>query len=333
MPAKRVLISFGVDVDAVAGWLGSYGGEDSSLDISRGMFAGEVGVPRLLKLFNKYNIKTTWFIPGTFHSSLETFPEQMAAVRDAGHEIGLHGYSHENPVALSVQQQKDILDHTYNLLTAFNHGIPPKASTFFLIRFFILDFILNQGSVAPWWEICKEGVQLLLDKGVEYDHSGMAHDCQAYYLRDEDTWTKIDYSAGAKTWMKPLERGKETGLVCIPGNWYLDDLPPMMFIKSSPNSQGWVNPRDLEEMWKDMFTYCYNNEEEFIFPITIHPDVSGRPQVLLMLERFIQWINTHNNVHWVPMIEIAQEFRQKNKPAPDAQMPKGFNDPFLLHSK
>ncbi|KAG5732502.1 hypothetical protein E4T56_gene9957 [Termitomyces sp. T112] len=133
--------------------------------------------------------------------------------------------------------------------------------------------------------------------------------------------------------MKPLERGKETGLVCIPGNWYLDDLPPMMFIKSSPNSQGWVNPRDLEEMWKDMFTYCYNNEEEFIFPITIHPDVSGRPQVLLMLERFIQWINTHNNVHWVPMIEIAQEFRQKNKPAPDAQMPRGFNDPFLLHSK
>jgi peptidoglycan/xylan/chitin deacetylase (PgdA/CDA1 family) len=61
--------------------LGSYGGEDSPLDISRvrshfntpydrelkseqGMYAGEVGVPRLLKMFDKYNIKTTWFIPG-----------------------------------------------------------------------------------------------------------------------------------------------------------------------------------------------------------------------------------------------------------------------------
>jgi hypothetical protein len=33
---KRVLISYGVDVDAVAGWLGSYGGEDSANDISRG---------------------------------------------------------------------------------------------------------------------------------------------------------------------------------------------------------------------------------------------------------------------------------------------------------
>lgn len=30
--AKEILCSFGVDVDAVAGWLGSYGGEDSTLD-------------------------------------------------------------------------------------------------------------------------------------------------------------------------------------------------------------------------------------------------------------------------------------------------------------
>lgn len=85
---KRILCSFGVDVDAVAGWLGSYGGEDSPSDISRGLFAGTHGVRRMLKLFDKYNIKTTWFIPG---HSLETFPEECAMVRDAGHEIGLHG--------------------------------------------------------------------------------------------------------------------------------------------------------------------------------------------------------------------------------------------------
>jgi G3E family GTPase len=37
--AKDILVGFGVDVDAVAGWLGSYGGEDSPDDISRGLFA------------------------------------------------------------------------------------------------------------------------------------------------------------------------------------------------------------------------------------------------------------------------------------------------------
>jgi hypothetical protein len=37
-PKKRVLVSYGVDIDAIAGWLGSYKGEDSTSDISRGMF-------------------------------------------------------------------------------------------------------------------------------------------------------------------------------------------------------------------------------------------------------------------------------------------------------
>ena len=48
---KEIFCAFGIDVDAVAGWLGSYGGEDSPCDISRGLFSGEVGVPRLVELF------------------------------------------------------------------------------------------------------------------------------------------------------------------------------------------------------------------------------------------------------------------------------------------
>ena len=144
---------------------------------------------------------------------------------------------------MSLEQQKDILDHTFDLLTRFNNGIPPK------------------GSVAPWWETSSEGTVLLLDKGIEYGmfcsfysktgsdcfrqttltwlmsasfltcllKSGStnirAPSCQAYYLRDEDTWTKIDYKAQAHTWMKPLQRGKETGLVEIPANWCQSTIP------------------------------------------------------------------------------------------------------------
>jgi peptidoglycan-N-acetylglucosamine deacetylase len=53
---KEILCAYGVDVDAVAGWLGSYAGEDSPDDISRGMFAGEVGSLRLLKLFDRDDV-------------------------------------------------------------------------------------------------------------------------------------------------------------------------------------------------------------------------------------------------------------------------------------
>lgn len=40
MGKKRVLVGYGVDVDAIAGWLGSYKGEDSTSDISRGAHDG-----------------------------------------------------------------------------------------------------------------------------------------------------------------------------------------------------------------------------------------------------------------------------------------------------
>ncbi len=35
MAQKDIKVAYGIDVDAVAGWLGSYGGEDSPDDISR----------------------------------------------------------------------------------------------------------------------------------------------------------------------------------------------------------------------------------------------------------------------------------------------------------
>jgi hypothetical protein len=59
----------------------------------------------------------------------------------------------------------------------------------------------------------------------------------------------------------------------------LDDLPPMMFIKESANSQGFVDAHVIEQKWKDHFSYLYREESDgFVMPITIHPDVSGRPR-------------------------------------------------------
>ncbi|KAL8852324.1 MAG: hypothetical protein Q9221_002820 [Calogaya cf. arnoldii] len=299
MAKKRALCCISVDIDAVAGWLGSYQGEDSTSDISRGLFAGTVGVRRLLKLFDKYKIKTTWFIPG---HSLDTFREECEMVRDAGHEIGLHGYSHENPTRMNLEQQHAILDKTYNQLKDFC-GKPPR------------------GVVAPWWESSKEGAELMMKYGVEYDHNFTHHDCLPYYLRIGDSWTPIDYDKHPSHWMKPLEPGRPTGLVEIPANWYLDDLPPMMFIKKAPNSHGWVNPRDVEDLWRDHFDYFYREYDDFCFPVTIHPDVSGHPHVIFMLERLIEYISSKEGVEWVKMEDICDDFKKKNQPVKGALLP------------
>jgi peptidoglycan/xylan/chitin deacetylase (PgdA/CDA1 family) len=286
---KEILCAFGVDVDAVAGWLGSYGGEDSPDDISRGMFAGEVGSPRLLKLFKQHHLQTTWFIPG--HSA-ETFPDQMKAVADAGHEIGVHGYTHENPIAMTREQEEAILDKCLEVLTKLSGKRPT-------------------GYVAPWWEFSPVTNELLLSRGIKYDHSLMHNDFQPYYVRVGDKWTKIDYSKHPDTWMKPLVRGEETDLIEIPASWYLDDLPPMMFIKKAPNSHGFVNPRHLEESWRDQFDWVYRENDYAVFGMTIHPDVSGRPQVLLMLERLITHIQSHAGTKFVTFDEIANDFARR----------------------
>lgn len=287
--AKDIKCVIGVDVDAVAGWLGSFGGEDSPSDIQRGMFAGEVGIPRLVRLFERKGIKTSWFIPG---HSIETFPDQVRMVADGGHEIGAHGYSHENPISLSPQQEEDILARSIELIEAISGSRP-------------------RGYVAPWWEMSEITASLLLKYGFTYDHSQGLHDFTPFYARVGDTWTKIDYSQSAATWMKPVQRGEIIDLVEIGANWYLTDLPPLMFVKKSANSGGWVNPRDVGEWWTDQFDWVYREQDYGVFCFTVHPDVSGRPQVQLMLEKLIDHINSHEGVSWMTMAEATDDFRRR----------------------
>lgn len=88
-----------------------------------------------------------------------------------------------------------------------------------------------------------------------------------------------------------------------------------------------MRSRDVEDIWRDHFDYFYREYgtshhqlllkhthplltlthlDEFIFPMTIHPDVSGRPHVLLMHERIIEHINKHEGVEWVTMAEVCR---------------------------
>lgn len=292
--AKEILCAFSVHCDAVAGWLGSYGGEDSPSDISRGVFAAEVGMPRLVELFRRFGLKQSFFIPG---HTIESFPRETDLVVEAGHEIGLHGYSHENPLALTREQEEAIFDRSIALIEK-HWGRRPV------------------GYVAPWWEVSATSIEILLARGIAYDHSLMHHDCIPYYVRTGDSWTKIDYSKPAETWMKPFSKGRVTDLVEIPASWWLDDLPPMMFIKKFPNSHGYVNPRHLEELWRDHFDFIYREYDYAVVPMTIHPDVSGRPQVLMMLERLIGYILRHPGVRFVTLEEMAADFRRRvPKPA------------------
>lgn len=282
---KNIKVCYGIDVDCVAGWLGSYGGEDSPCDISRGVFAGKVGIPRLIDLFERYGIKTTWFACG---HSVETFPEEMKKVVEAGHEIALHGYSHENPLAMTPEQEEKILLHCIDILTKLSGKKPV-------------------GYRAPWWEFSKVTNDLLVKHGIKYDSSLMHDEFHPYFVRTGDKWYPIRYDQDPETWMKPMEFGKETALVEVPCSWYLDDLPPQMFIKANANSMGWVSPDVIFELWKNQFDFLYE-EGEGVFPITIHPDVSGRPQGILMHRKLIEYMRSKPGVEFINYSQACDMF-------------------------
>jgi len=194
---------------------------------------------------------------------------------------------------MTAQQETEVLRKSIDLITQVA-GRPPA------------------GYVAPWWEFSNVTNEIRLQNGLKYDHSLMHNDFHPYYVRVGDQWTTIDYAQPATAWMKPLVRGRETDLIEIPANWYLDDLPPMMFIKKSPNSHGFVDPRALEQMWRDQFDWVYREYDYAVFTMTIHPDVSGRPQVLLMHERLIEYINGHAGVSWLTFEAIADDFARRS---------------------
>ena len=80
----------------------------------------------------------------------------------------------------------------------------------------------------------------MLKYGFDHDQSGGYRDFLPFHARVWDDWIFIDYSKSAADWMYPLKHGHEIDLVGIAANWYVDDLPPTMFIKGAQNSHGFL---------------------------------------------------------------------------------------------
>jgi peptidoglycan/xylan/chitin deacetylase (PgdA/CDA1 family) len=64
-------------------------------------------------------------------------------------------------------------------------------------------------------------------------------------------------------------------------------------------------------MWRDQFDWVYENYDYSVFALTIHPDVSGKPQVLKMHERLFEHMNGFDGVKVVKMEEIASDFAKR----------------------
>lgn len=121
------------------------------LDDRTGELVLKQGMPRLLDLYDKYNVKATFF---TGHIA-KLFPDVVKMILPYGHEVGSHGYTHEVNQAFDVLSFKLQKEHLYK-----SKAILEDISGHEVITF-----------RAPAARVSQDTVKALLESGFKIDSS------------------------------------------------------------------------------------------------------------------------------------------------------------------
>ena len=265
------------DFDAISGFIAR--GQTSASWRSRGEFGPRVGAPRLLALFAKYGIRTSWYVPG---HTIETFPEAVGNVLEAGHEIGHHGWTHRPPASLTREQEEAEL-------VRGNEAIRRISGRY------------ARGYRSPSWDLSPHSVELMLKHGFDYDSSMMGDDYTPYFARESDNIT-LEHKAGF---------GKPSPLVEMPIHWSTDDSPHFEFVRTETSlRQGLQNAGDVLDNWIQDFLYMKQKVEWGVLTYTCHPFIIGRGHRIMMLEKLILRIVEEGGV-FQRVDETVDEFRAR----------------------
>jgi peptidoglycan/xylan/chitin deacetylase (PgdA/CDA1 family) len=273
----RHIVCLTFDFDAISGWIAR--GMTSPSPISRGEFGPKVAVPRILELLKKYDVPTSWYVPG---HTLETYPLQCKQVFDAGHEIGHHGWTHRPPASLSREEEEAELVRANDSIRR-------------------LTGLAARGYRSPSWDLSPHSVELLLKHGFRYDSSMMGDDYTPYRVRNGDVITLE----------KPAVFGAATRLIEMPISWSLDDFPHFEFIRT-PNSimPGNMNANQVLDNWINDFVYLRDKLDWGVITYTFHPFVIGRGHRMLVLEKLIRALKEGGAV-FMKLEDAAAEYGQR----------------------
>jgi len=145
--------------------------------VSMGRYGPTVAIPRILETYRRLGLKQSFFIPGW---CLETYPDTVEAILKDGHEIGHHGWIHEDPVVTQGEQrapfEKALRAHEIIC------GMRPK------------------GYRAPVYNITPEVIDLLIEYGFDYDSSLMADDIPYRMKTDAGELYEMPVHWGTDDW-------------------------------------------------------------------------------------------------------------------------------------
>jgi peptidoglycan/xylan/chitin deacetylase (PgdA/CDA1 family) len=270
LPAgKKVAVAIGADFDAHAAWKGAFDRTSPSY-LSRGEFGAEVGVPRLLDLFARYDIKATFCTPS---HTMKTFPERIRDILEGGHEIAAHGCYHESIPAITAEHERELMIKQLQHYDQIIGGRP-------------------RGYRSPAWDFSDTTLSLLEEFGFEWDSSLMGREFDPYHPRPVIT-----------DWMEGNTFAAPSPILEIPVSWYLDDWPAMEYVAGI--SQGLGDHDVLYRRWRDIFDYARTRTTTpAVYALTLHPQCSGRSFLITMLEQLIQHMHIHNDTWFCTLSDI-----------------------------
>ena len=269
MPNSTVCLSF--DFDAMSVWFGYQNVGPAML--SRGEYGARVGVYRILDLLKQYSLPATFFIPG---HTVESFPEPVEAILQAGHEVAHHSYAHTDPGLQTHDEERADLERALRALE--NIGVKPL------------------GYRSPSDDFSPSTGALLEEYGLLYDSSLMADDFRPYHPRLGDQVT-------AQT---PLVRGREASFWELPMCFEFDDWPHFQF-NFSPYRNGTSAPSKVLEIWQSEFDWMHRHVDGGILIVCMHPQVIGRAHRMAMLEQLIQHCVSVGDVQFKALGQVAAE--------------------------
>lgn len=274
---KKLMACLTFDFDAMSGMVAR--GLTSPTPVSRGEF-GAVAVPRILALLKRYDIPSSFFIPGVVIGTYPALCEQIVA---AGHEVGNHGWTHVPPANLKPEEEEAGLVRANEAILRLSGRNPV-------------------GYRSPSWDLSSHTVDLLLRHGFLYESSMMANDHEPYRVRQGDV-VHLD---------KPMEFGRETSLIEMPISWSLDDFPHFEFLRTPTSvTPGLMNASSVLENWLADFEYMRRTCDWGILTYTMHPFVMGRGHRMLMLEKLIEGL-VEKGATFVSMETAARAYLERD---------------------
>ena len=93
---------------------GNRGSNKVSLMVN--VYWGTEFLPKMLEIFKTYDIKTTFFIGGTW---AEKEQDSLKKIFEAGHEIGNHGYFHLDQDKLNFERNKEEIYNCHKLIKVY----------------------------------------------------------------------------------------------------------------------------------------------------------------------------------------------------------------------